>query len=281
MGEWPVVDAWMPGARCLRAQTDGGTLRGGAPRVVWQALGADPRLISATSAAERLVQQGRPPHLVWNPLSGDIVQLIPVVRAACSLGAPEGLDCWTSTAEAATANRQGRLCAQVGVLAWAWEPFTDGPMHGAEALLSWLASWGVPSRWPAGRPASFTHAQTAARSCAQWALGGHFGASQVPGWDAVGPGAIDIGLLSAPATAPCVPINGSRSSRPVHAVHAGRPDAHAGRSEALTPHAAGGPDRHARPGDGRRPGSGAGPPGAAARLISFDRPRGGRARLGP
>lgn len=153
MGEWPVVDAWMPGARCLRAQTDGGTLRGGAPRVVWQALGADPRLISATSAAERLVQQGRPPHLVWNPLSGDIVQLIPVVRAACSLGAPEGLDCWTSTAEAAPANRQGRLCAQVGVLAWAWEPFTDGPMHGAEALLSWLASWGVPSRWPAGRPA--------------------------------------------------------------------------------------------------------------------------------
>ena len=228
MGEWPVVDAWMPGARCLRAQTDGGTLRGGAPRVVWQALGADPRLISATSAAERLVQQGRPPHLVWNPLSGDIVQLIPVVRAACSLGAPEGLDCWTSTPKAAPANRQGRLCAQVGVLAWAWEPFTDGPMHGAEALLSWLASWGVPSRWPAGRPAPFTHAQTAARSCAQWALGGHFGASQVPGWNAVGPGAIDIGLLSAPAMAPCVPINGSR---PVHAVHVGRPDAHAGRSD--------------------------------------------------
>ncbi len=147
-----MVDAWMPGARCLRAQTDGGTLRGGAPRVVWQALGADPRLISATSAAERLVQQGRPPHLVWNPLSGDIVQLIPVVRAACSLGAPEGLDCWTSTAKAAPANRQGRLCAQVGVLAWAWEPFTDGPMHRAAALLNWLASWGVPSRWPAGRP---------------------------------------------------------------------------------------------------------------------------------
>ena len=122
-----MVDAWMPGARCLRAQTDGGTLRGGAPRVVWQALGADPRLISATSAAERLVQQGRPPHLVWNPLSGDIVQLIPVVRAACSLGAPEGLDSRTSSAEAAPTNRQGRLCAQVGVLAWAWEPFTDGP----------------------------------------------------------------------------------------------------------------------------------------------------------
>jgi len=196
--------------------------------VVWQALGADPRLISATSAAERLVQQGRPPHLVWNPLSGDVVQLIPVVRAACSLGAPEGLDSRTSSSEVAPTNRQGRLCAQIGVLARAWEPFTDGPLHGAAALLSWLASWGVPSRWPAGRPAPFTHAQTAARSCAQWALGGHFGASQVPGWNAVGPGAIDIGLLSTPAVAPCVPINGSRPFRPVHA------EAHAGRSEALT-----------------------------------------------
>ena len=200
--------------------------------MVWQALGADPRLISATSAAERLVQQGRPPHLVWNPLSGDIVQLIPVVRAACSVGAPEGLDSRTSSSEVAPTNRQGRLCAQIGVLARAWEPFTDGPLYGAAALLSWLASWGVPSRWPAGRPAPFTHAQTAARSCAQWALGGHFGASQVPGWDAVGPGAIDIGLLSTPTAAPCVPINGSRPFRPVHAVHAGSPEAHPERSEA-------------------------------------------------
>jgi hypothetical protein len=202
--------------------------------VVWQALGADPRLISAGSAAERLIQRGRPPHLVWNPLSGDIVQLIPVVRAACLLGAPEGLDSRTSIPEAAPANRQGRLCAQIGVLAWAWEPFTDGPMRGAAALLSWLASWGVPSRWPAGRPTPFTHAQAAARSCAQWALGGHFGASQVPGWDAVGPGAIDIGLLSTPAMAPCVPIDGSRASRPVYAVHAARPEADRGRPEALT-----------------------------------------------
>jgi len=88
-----VVDAWVPGARCLRAQADGGTLRGGAPRVVWQALSADPRLISAHSAAQRLDQEGRPPHLVWNPLSGDMAQLIPVVRAACLLGTAESQEC--------------------------------------------------------------------------------------------------------------------------------------------------------------------------------------------
>ena len=204
--------------------------------MVWQALGADPRQVSAGSAAQRLAQDRRPPHLVWNPLSGDVVQLIPVVRAACSLGSPEGLDYRTgghgthghqdagATQPPDPANRQGRLCVQIGVLAWAWEPFTDGPLHGVEALLGWLASWGVPSRWPAGRPAPFMLARTGERSRAQWALGGHFGASQVPGWDAAGPGAIDISLLSTPTAVPCPAISGSRSLRAV------RP----GRSEALS-----------------------------------------------
>src|ERR1700742_1790828 len=215
----------MPGARCLRAQMDGGTLRGGAPRVIWQALGADPRQISASSAAQRLAQDGRAPHLVWNPLSGDIVQLIPVVRAACSLGGPEGLSyrvfgldgsgAGGSTAAGGgpgcdPANRQGRLCVQIGVVAWAWEPFTAGPMHGGEALLSWLASWGVPSRWPAGRPAPFMAARTAERNRAHWSMGGHFGASQVPGWDAAGPGRIEPALLSAPAAAHCPVVPGPR-----------------------------------------------------------------------
>src|ERR1700743_49408 len=120
------------GARRRRAQADGGAPRGGAPRVVWQALGADPRLISAASAAERLAADRRPPHLVWNPLSGDFVQLIPVVRAACSLGGPEGLDYRTAGygatgPEAGTggvpppANREGRPWGEGGGGGRAWE----------------------------------------------------------------------------------------------------------------------------------------------------------------
>jgi hypothetical protein len=190
--------------------------------VVWQALGADPRQISAGSAAQRLAQNGRPPHLVWNPLSGDIVQLIPVVRAACSLGGPEGLDhrafgrpgsgpgAGGAAAGCDPANRQGRLCVQIGVVAWAWKPFTDGPLHGAEALLRWLASWGVPSRWPAGRPAPFMLARTAKRNRAHWSMGGHFGASQVPGWDAAGPGHIEPALLGEPAAPHRAVVTGSR-----------------------------------------------------------------------
>ena len=165
--------------------------------MVWQALGADPRLISAHSAAQRLDQEGRPPHLVWNPLSGGITQLIPAVRAACLLGAPESLDCGSKGAaqQPAAANRQGRLCVQIAVVASAREPFTDRPMHGAERILDWLQAWAVPWRWPAGRPAPVAQARTTERRQALWALGGHFGASQIPDWDAAGPGHIDIDLL--------------------------------------------------------------------------------------
>jgi hypothetical protein len=213
-----VVDAWIPGAQCLRANTDGGTLRGGAPRVVWQALGADPRLISAHSAAERLDQEGRPPHLVWNPLSGDIAQLIPAVRAACLLGGPETLDHGPGSGGPAqlpaATNQQGRLCVQIGVLAWAREPFTEGPMHGVERILSWLHSWRVPWRWPAGRPVPFARAHTVERSRALWSTGGHYGASQIPGWDAAGPGNIDIELLGMARVTPCQAISRHRKTRP-------------------------------------------------------------------
>ena len=185
--------------------------------MVWQALGADPRLISAHSAAQRLDQEGCPPHLVWNPLSADIAQLIPVVRAGCLLGAQENLEYGRSepgTPPAVEANRHGRLCVQVGVVAWAHNPFTDGPMFGVERILKWLQSWGVAWRWPAGRPAPFLQARTIERSRALWALGGHFGASQVPGWDAAGPGDIDIDLLGLAQAAHCQPISRRRKPRP-------------------------------------------------------------------
>src|ERR1700728_4874231 len=41
-----VGDAWMPAAGYVRALDDGGQMKGGAPRVVWMTLGADPQQIS-------------------------------------------------------------------------------------------------------------------------------------------------------------------------------------------------------------------------------------------
>jgi hypothetical protein len=192
-----VADAWMPGVRCIRAETDGGQLGGGAPRVVWLTLGVDSRLISVCSVAQRLVQENRPCHLVWDPLTGDIAQLLPIVRAGCVLGTPENIDYAPGLLpyRQSSVNREGRLCVQIGVLASPREPFTSYQMIGLGQIVAWLDSWQVPRRWPAGAPAPF-RAAGRTRSRAMWALGGHFGASQVPDCDSVGPGGIDIDQIA-------------------------------------------------------------------------------------
>jgi len=202
----------MPGAGYVHAVADGGQMKGGAPRVVWLTLGADPQLISAQSAAERLTQLGRPCHLVWNPLTGQTVQLIPIVRAGLALGVagdighegpagaagayPTGPLAARPNAGAADVHAEGRLCVQVGVVGFGRAPFTSGPMTGVEAILDWLDSWYVQRRWPAWRPVPFGHAHAAVRSRRLWACGGHFGASQVPCCMAAGPGAIDVETLT-------------------------------------------------------------------------------------
>ena len=221
-------DAWMPGVGHMRAAADGGHLKGGAPRAVWQALGADPEVISARSAAERLSALGRASHLTWNPLNGEIIQLVSILRAGRSLGGPEGLAQMTparaedaggpASAEPAGAgspaevNSEGRLCVQICIVAFAWDPFTAGPMTGLRHIMDWLGSWGIPPRWPAGRPAAFPHGYAGCPSRRLWAQGGHFGASQVPGLAAAGPGAIDIGRLTGRDTSPATGIRSRRTS---------------------------------------------------------------------
>jgi hypothetical protein len=161
------------------------------------ALGADPKSVSAWSAAQQLNQEGRPCHLVWDPHSGDIAQLLPIVRAGCTLGTRENID-YTPDApphEVPSVNREGRLCVQVGVLSTAREPFTGFHMIGLSEIMAWLDSWAIPRRWPAGAPAPFRQ-PAKPRSRALWALGGHFGASQVPGCDSIGPGGIDIDQIA-------------------------------------------------------------------------------------
>ena len=197
--------AWMPGVRCIRAETDGGPLQGGAPRAVWLTLGARPGAVSVQSAAQRLTAEGRSCHLIWDPATGDIAQLIPVLRAGRALGAAEHLD-WRGDCvqdKVPRVNREGRICVQIGVLACSGEPFTTGPMPGLAAILSWLDSWNVPRRWPAGRPPAFVNAAFS-RSRARWAQGGHFGASQVPECESLGPGGIDTDRLTGAHLVPVV-----------------------------------------------------------------------------
>lgn len=193
----------MPGVGRIRGAADGGQLKGGAPRVVWQTLGADPRTVSARSAAQRLDEHARASHLVWNPVQGEIVQLIPILRAGRLLGHPEDPSQAadeTAADEVARVNAEGRICVQICVVAFARDPFTSRPMTGLQQILDWLDSWGIVRRWPAGPPASFPHGLTAHGNRRLWARGGHFGASQVPDLSAAGPGAVDIERLAGRAS---------------------------------------------------------------------------------
>ncbi len=178
-----MAHAWMPEARRIRAETDGGPLIGGAPRAVWLTLGTAPGAVSVQSAAQRLIGERRPCHLIWDPLTGDIAQLISVLRAGRALGAADHLD-WAPgqvRAHPENVNAEGRVCVQIGVLGHPGQPFTGGTLAGVELIVSWLDSWGVPRRWPAGRPEGYRSEMPAAaalvdrRSRVAWARGGHFG----------------------------------------------------------------------------------------------------------
>jgi hypothetical protein len=200
-----VAHAWMPGARRIRAATDGGPLIGGAPRAVWLTLGTAPGAVSVQSAAQRLISERRPCHLIWDPVTGDVVQIVSVLRAGRALGAADHLD-WAPgrvRAHPSNVNAEGRVCVQIGVLGHPGQPFTTGALNGIEEIVSWLDSWGVSRRWPAGSPEGYRFDVPAAvaaladqRSRVQWARGGHFGASQVPGCENAGPGAIDTDLIT-------------------------------------------------------------------------------------
>ena len=201
-----MAHAWLPEARRISAESDGGPLIGGAPRAVWLTLGASAGAVSVQSAAARLIADRRPCHLIWDPLTGDIAQLISVLRAGRALGAADHLD-WAPgqvKAQPESVNAEGRVCVQIGVLGQPGQPFTGGPLVGVEMIVSWLDSWGVPRRWPAGRPEAYrgetpvTAALVDRRSRVDWARGGHFGASQVPQCDNGGPGAIDIDRITGP-----------------------------------------------------------------------------------
>jgi hypothetical protein len=208
----------MPEARRIRAEADGGPLGGGAPRAVWLTLGSPAGAVSVQSAAQRLIGEHRPCHLIWDPATGEMAQLISVLRAGRALGAPDRLDWVPNQARRRpeNVNAEGRVCAQIGVLALASEPFTGGPLIGVDSIMSWLDSWGVARRWPDGQPPAWPGGGKSGGkatsggpgsgpgggpgggigSRAAWARGGHFGASQVPGCGHAGPGAIDIHRLT-------------------------------------------------------------------------------------
>lgn len=187
-----MAKAWMPGAERI----DGGPARtangAGAPRAVWTVTGSDPGVWSAAEEARRLIHEGRTTHLVWNPVSGQVVQLLAATRRAeMALGGTAAFGRHLDHGD------EGRVCLVVAVVGTKERPFTDGPMTGLSTLLEWLDSWGVSRTWPAGPPGhgSVGGATAVEDAVRCWSRGGHFGHDQVPGSVASAPGPVSPGRL--------------------------------------------------------------------------------------
>ncbi|PRX95490.1 hypothetical protein CLV72_10998 [Allonocardiopsis opalescens] len=200
-------EAWMPAVGRLRNGQDGGPAGTGAPRVVWQATESDPHAVSARSAAERLHADGLDVHLVWNPVTGETVQMLPATTAGLGLRGDGGDP---------GPGREGRVCLQIKVVAQSARPFTAGPLLGLDPIMRWIDSWAVVRRWRGGPPMAAPSAYDDPGSLRLWALGGHFGHSQVPGRTAMGPGSVDISKIIGPAPAAPSPALPTFSTRPHH-----------------------------------------------------------------
>ncbi len=179
----------MPGATQIPANADGGPMLGGPPRAVWHTTESDPHETSASSIARYLNRVNYQCHLVWNPISGEVVQIVSAHRAGRALENESG---------GVETNQQGRVCIQIEVVGRAEDPFTDGPCNGLSGILDWLDSWSIPPEFPAGEPLPYpdSYGNNGQRDVSTWLdRGGHYGHSQVPENQHGDPGAIDTGRI--------------------------------------------------------------------------------------
>jgi hypothetical protein len=164
-------EMFLPGAKHRLAQIDGGHLTGGKPRVVWHSTENDPANTFAASIAAFLDRKNFSVHLVWNPVSGVIVQTIPANRYGRGLqefGFPT--------------NTMGSPCIQIETVGFAAHPFTKRPMPDSGRIMDWLRSL-TSGQVPVRRRETAT--------VETWARGGHFTHAVAPDSDHTDPGRIN------------------------------------------------------------------------------------------
>ncbi|MFJ7069211.1 peptidoglycan-binding protein [Streptomyces sp. NPDC101115] len=187
-------ELWMPGATRLdigdHAPTDGGPAKA-IPHITWDRNATAAKPLPLVSY-ETLVQYfGRnpdgkkaAPHLLWDPFTGHITQFLPATSRSKSLADRPG---GTRT------NRAGRVVLQIEALFFpyckindrVYTRLTDTPCKGWPEINGWVRSWGVPDRWPMGRPDGYK----SRRDEDVWAeQPGWYGHSQVPENDHTDPG---------------------------------------------------------------------------------------------
>jgi hypothetical protein len=149
------------------------------------------------AGASALRRAGNDVHFVFNPLSGDIVQMLPASRSARAL---------KNLAGGVQTNRLGSVCLQVEVIGFAAAPFTArltaAGVEGLGRLVRFARAHGIPDVWPAGPPPVYPHGSSPRRADIWATKPGHYGHSQVPENDHGDPGAINVLVLWAAAAQP-------------------------------------------------------------------------------
>ncbi|MFE0451583.1 peptidoglycan-binding protein [Streptomyces sp. NPDC058914] len=156
-------DLWLPGAERLSigntAPTDGGPAKAIA-HITWDrnATKAKPQDLVPYANLRSYFSgggKGLAPHILWDPFTGRMVQFFPAnSRSLCLRDVSGG----TRT------NRAGSVVLQIEALFFpycrvggkTYESLVDTPLKGWDDLHAWVASWGVASSWPMGKPTSFT-----------------------------------------------------------------------------------------------------------------------------
>lgn len=125
---------------------------------------------------------GMAPHLIWDPFSGRIAQLLPADSRSMSL-----------VSGSTRKNRNGTVVLQIEAVFFPYCEYegktyarlVDTPCKGWDRINAWTRSWGVVDNWPMGHPTDFTPN----RDEGTWeSAGGWYGHSEVPENDHVDPG---------------------------------------------------------------------------------------------
>lgn len=140
---------------------------------------------------------GVAPHLLWDPLTGEIAQFFPADSRALAL----------QNAGDVRTNRTGKYCIQIETV------FTQGeivngkkynsvaetPCKNLDKIMAWLRSLGIKDVWPGGAPMRFARDTVPLNV---WVDdGGHYGHHQIPGNSHVDPGPMPD-LFKTPKPAP-------------------------------------------------------------------------------
>lgn len=178
-------ERFLPGAQRRPARMDAGPVSGNLARVVWHSTENDPSTTSAAPIADFLDRKNFSVHLVWNPVSGEIIQTIPADRYGRGL-----------QAFGFPTNTFGNPCIQIETVGFAAHPFTAGPCKGLDQIMDWLRSFGIPDVFPSGVAGN--------RDRHTWQMAGHFTHAVTPDNDHTDPGLIDPKKLFAVGASPAV-----------------------------------------------------------------------------